>query len=82
MKATKETWVRTAVLILTLINQILIVCEKNPLPFGEEQIYEGLSMLLTAFVSLWNWWKNNSFTEEAVQADVYLKKMKEEKENG
>lgn len=82
MNATKETWIRTLVLIFTLLNQILTICGINPLPFSEEEAYEALSLLLAAAASLWSWWKNNSFTKAAVEADAYLKMKKKEYKNG
>ena len=78
MYCKKETILRTAVLVLTLLNQILTALGKNPLPFSDEAIYEGLSAVFTAAASLWAWWKNNSFTKAAAEADEYLKKRKEE----
>ena len=82
MNATKETWIRTGVLILALLNQILIMLGVHPLPFGEEEAYEGLSMVMTLIASIWTWWKNNSFTKEAVEADRILKEKKEARKNG
>lgn len=82
MRASKETWIRTMVLILTLLNQILNVCGINPLPFSEEQAYEGFSMALATLASLWTWWKNNSFTKAAVEADEILKSKREAQKNG
>ena len=32
----------------------------------------GFAMLLTAGASLWAWWENNSFTQNAIIADEYL----------
>ncbi len=72
MYCTKETVLRTVVLAVALANQILTVFGKNPLPFSDEALYEGLSLAVTAGASLWAWWKNNSFTAAAVEADRYL----------
>ena len=71
-KISKETIVRTVVLVLVLVNQILTATGKNPLPFSEDAMYEGLSAVFTAAASLWAWWKNNSFTQGAIEADKYL----------
>lgn len=71
------TIARTAVLIFALVNQILTICGWNPLPFSEEGVYEGISLLLTVGASLWAWWKNNSFTPAAREADRYLQAVKE-----
>ena len=65
----KETIARTVVLIVALVNQFLTIFGWNPLPFGDDAVYEGASMLLTMGASLWAWWKNNSFTKAAIAAD-------------
>lgn len=62
---------RTFVLFVALLNQFLTITGKNPLPFSEDEIYNGISMLLTAAASLWAWWKNNSFTKAAIAGDAY-----------
>lgn len=76
MNCTKETWIRTAALLVALLNQILTVLGKNPLPFSEEEIYQVLSLAATTAAGLWAWWKNNSFTTAAVEADRYLAELK------
>ncbi|MBQ8600094.1 MAG: phage holin [Clostridia bacterium] len=76
MNCTKETWIRTAALLVALLNQILTVLGKNPLPFSEEEIYQVLSLAATTAAGLWAWWKNNSFTAAAVEADRYLAELK------
>lgn len=75
MKVTKATLTRTTVLVIALINQVLTVLGKNPLPFSETEIYEGVSLMLTATASIVSWWKNNSFTENAIKADEYKKTL-------
>lgn len=73
----KQAIVRLVVLVILLVNQALIVFGLNPLPFSEEQIYEAVSSVATVVVALWAWWKNNSITKEAQQADEYLQELKE-----
>lgn len=77
MKIKAETWIRTAVLILALLNTLLSAWGKNPLPFSEEESYQAISAAVTAAVSLWAWWKNNSFTPAALEADAVLQQRKE-----
>ena len=74
------TIARTAVLIFALLNQILTMAGKNPLPFSEDQVYTVATGFLTVGASLWNWWKNNSFTQAALEADVYKKEIRNIKE--
>lgn len=71
----KTTIIRTIVLIVALINQALTLAGKNPLPFENEEITEFLSYIFTAAASLWAWWKNNSFTKNAIEADKVLESM-------
>ena len=81
MKIKTATIVRTVVLAITLLNSILTTCGINPLPFSEEEMYEGLSALATTIASLWAWWENNSFTKAAILADEEYDRLKEEEEH-
>ena len=76
MNVKKETIIRTVILIVALINQGLTVAGINLLPISDEQITEFLSLGLTIVASLWSWWKNNSFTKNAIEADEYLNNLK------
>lgn len=72
-----ETIIRTIVLAVTLANTILTSAGKNPLPFAEDELYTLLSNVATVVASVWAWWKNNSFTTEAIEADEVLKGLKQ-----
>jgi len=48
--------VRTAVLFLALLNQLLLVFGYTILPISEEELSELLSTLLTMLSALWVWW--------------------------
>ena len=78
-KITPDTIIRTVILALALINQALTASGRNPLPFAESEIYELLSLLATIGASLWAWWKNNSFTKPAIEADKYMRHLKTQK---
>lgn len=73
-----DTIIRTVVLIVALINQGLTVAGKSLLPITDEQIAELITLAFTIGASLWAWWKNNSFTRSAIQADEVLKRLKRE----
>ena len=76
----KSVWVRVIALFLVLANQISVsFFEFKLLPFADEEIYEGVSIVVTTAVAFWTSWKNNSFTDEAQEADVYLTEQKEKK---
>lgn len=75
-KVETETIVRTAVLIFALINQGLTIAGCNPLPFTNEEFENGFSMALMALAAFWSWWKNNSFTQAALEADEKMHELK------
>lgn len=72
MKTDNATIIRSICLWLSIINQILVAMGKSPLPIDDSFI----STLVLGFFALWSWWKNNSFTSHAKQADDYMKKIK------
>ena len=76
MNASRETIIRTIVLFVALLNQVLTMFGLNPLPFSNEDIYSGLTVIFTVAATVWAWWKNNSFTQNAIEADEFLKKLK------
>ena len=67
-----ETVARTFVLVLALINQCLSAAGKSPLPIDNETLEQLVTAGITTTAALWAWWKNNSFTQNALQADVYM----------
>ena len=73
----KDTIIRTLILLIALINQIFGFFGISPLPFEDESLNEAISLIFTISASLWAWWKNNSFTPEAIEADKLLKELKE-----
>ena len=77
MKVKKETIIRTVILVVALINQGLTVAGASLLPISDEEITEFLTLGLTIGASLWSWWKNNSFTKSAIEADEILKHLRE-----
>ncbi len=80
-KVSVETIVRTIVLAVTLLNQVLTMLGKNPLPFAEDELYALLTTAATVAATLWAWWKNNSFTPVAIKADEYLTELKASNKN-
>lgn len=73
-----DTIVRTIVLVIALANQILAIAGKDAFPVTEDQVYQGVTLIATVGASVWAWWKNNSFTKQAIKADETLTKLKEE----
>lgn len=76
MKPSKGTIVRTALLVLAIINNFLSIFGKPVLPITNEQLELIVSTIITVVMSIINWWKNNSYTHAAIEADVYMKRLK------
>lgn len=72
-----ETIIRTVVLVLALINQVLTSLGKPVIPISDEELSEVITLVITIAVSLWGWWKNNSFTQAALEADEVMRRLKE-----
>ncbi len=68
----KNTWVRTLVLLIALINQGMIIFGNETQPVDTDKLAYYFSFAATAISSVWSWWKNNSFTLSAQQADNYM----------
>lgn len=69
----KGTIIRTVLLVLTMVNSALALAGKSPLPIAESQVTEVVSFVLMVAASLIAWWKNNSFTTKAIEADKLMK---------
>ena len=71
------TITRTAALGLALTNQLLSAAGKPLLPIESTQLEQMISTGVTVGAALAAWWKNNSFTPEAIEADQYLTRLKQ-----
>ena len=74
--ASAATWARTICLIVALLNSLLASFNKSPLPIDNEQLQQLVSTLITVVVAIINWWKNNSFTKEAIEADELFARLR------
>ena len=72
----KRTIIRTAVFMLGLINQILTMTGHNVLPINDKQLSQTISDIWVIVSGIIVWWKNNSFTSAAIDADAYMKELK------
>lgn len=75
-KVTGATIARTVVLVLALINNCLVMCGANPLPIEDEQITQLITLAFTIVSAGVAWWKNNSFTKPAIEADKVMEELK------
>ncbi|WP_026570554.1 phage holin [Sediminibacillus sp. JSM 1682029] len=63
----KGTWIRTVVLALALVNQVLVMFSKSPLPIDNEMAEQITASIFTVVTSVYAWFKNNYVTEKGKQ---------------
>ena len=76
MRISADTIARTIVLFIAILNQILEILGKNRLEIAESDIYQIVTLVFTIGSAVWAWWKNNSFTQNALKADEFMKELK------
>ena len=82
MKISSGTIARTVVLVLALVNQVLSVLGYKIIPIEDEQVNDFITIAFTIGSALAAWWKNNSFTEAAIEGDKYKEIVKEKQSQG
>lgn len=75
-KISAGTIARTICFALALINQILSACGKPVLPIENEQVESLVTVGFTVITGIISWWKNNSFTKAAIEADDVMRLKK------
>lgn len=70
------TVARTACLLLALTNQVLSALGKPMLPIESETVEQLVTAGITSIAALIAWWKNNSFTATALEADKTFDRLK------
>ena len=68
-KISAATLARTAALALALTNQVLSACGKPVLPIESATVEQLVTAGITTVTAIVAWWKNNSFTRAALEAD-------------
>ena len=77
-KISAGTIARTIILLLALINQCLSMAGVSPLPIEDEQVETIITTAWTVIAALIAWWKNNSFTQAALEGDKLMHTLKDE----
>ena len=73
---TAGTIARTACLLLALANQVLSALGKPVLPIESATVEQLVTAGITTVTALIAWWKNNSFTAAALEADKTFDRLK------
>lgn len=77
MKISKGTIVRTIMLVIVIINLVLKQLGHDLINVSESEILSAVEMLIELAVIAVSFWKNNSYTQNAIKADEFLKNLKE-----
>lgn len=72
-----RTIARSIVTALALLNAVLAMTGKVPLDLDENTIYLICTGFASVATTVWSWWKNNSFTKKAREADLVKDGVKE-----
>ena len=78
-KISASTLARTAALALALTNQVLSPDPTPMLPHKSPQLKQHKTNNLTQAAAQHTWWNNNSFTPEAIEADDFMTRLKQQK---
>ena len=70
------TYTRYILMIIAIINMLLNAFKINPIEVSENEVYQVVSNILTCVLFVINTWKNNSVTKSAINADQYMKDLK------
>lgn len=70
------TYTRYILMIIAIINMLLNAFKINPIEVSENEVYQVVSNILTCVLFVINTWKNNSVTNSAINADQYMKDLK------
>ena len=76
LKISTGTIARTAVLLLALTNQVLSALGRPMLPTESQTVEQLITAGITTVAALVAWWRNNSFTAAAIQADKTYDRLK------
>lgn len=71
-----DTYIRYALMLLSLVNMALTHFGKNPIPYSEEKIYSVLSDIFTGLIMVVNTYKDNPTSKESIE---YTKMQRVEK---
>lgn len=76
MKISKGTIVRTVMLVIVIINLVLKQLGHDLINVSESEILTAVEMIIELAVIVVSFWKNNSYTQNAIKADEFLKNLK------
>jgi SPP1 family holin len=79
MQISKGTIARTISIVLVLVNIVLKQFGIDAINVSESEILSLIEALIEVAIIVVSFWKNNSFTQNAIKADDFLRTLKEGK---
>ena len=76
MGISKGTIIRGAVLLLGLVNMVLVNTGHSVLPIDETWLEAVITDVWVIASAIWAAWKNNSFTQAALEGDSVMRANK------
>lgn len=70
----RNSVIRTIILALALVNQVLSASGKSPLPIEDQDVESFISLGFTIVASVIAWWKNNYISKTGLQQKETLKR--------
>ncbi len=80
MKISKGTIVRTILLLIAIINIGLQHFGIDIIKVDESEVASIVEYIIQIAIIVVGFWKNNSYTEKALEADKFLKDLRESEE--
>lgn len=71
-KISVGTWVRGILSLVSIVNMALTAFGKTPVSVEYSELYTIISLIFTFIVGAACYWKNNSFTSAAIEADKFM----------
>ena len=75
-KIDNGTKIRSIILFIALLNQLLVSLELSPIPGSEELWGEVISWVFTAVAAIWAWFMNNYVTWKGKRQKAVLEEKK------
>lgn len=77
----KGTIIRTTMLVLVVLNYILKTTGHDVINVSENEIGEFIEMVISVATIIVCYWKNNSLSKYAIEADKLLQQLKDGDKN-
>lgn len=77
MKISKSTIVRTILVVLVIVNFVLERCGVDVIQTDEHTILMFVETAIEIAIIAVGFWKNNSYSKQAILADTFLKQLRE-----